>query len=100
MFNNDNNINLGIPARHSGCMRGVNRYTVRENKDHQHSREDDSRSSVGYGLNGFSLASVYAPVQNFTNIYDCETGLSKGTIFSELDLPFVCGGMNGGNNRG
>jgi len=56
--------------------------------------------SYAYGLYGYPLASVYAPVQNFENIYDCETGLSRGTIFSELDLPFICGGMNGGVNRG
>ena len=33
------------------------------------------------GLVGYPLASVYAPLQSFEDIYDFETGLSRGTIF-------------------
>ena len=50
---------------------------------------------------GFPLASVYAPTQMFRNLYDRETALSRGTIFKELDLPFM--GMTvkeGGSCRG
>ena len=50
---------------------------------------------------GFPLASVYAPTQVFRNLYDRETALSRGTIFKELDLPFM--GMTvtkGGSCRG
>ncbi|MBR5308652.1 MAG: spore coat associated protein CotJA [Clostridia bacterium] len=52
------------------------------------------------GLRGYPLASVYSPLQNFEDIYDLETGLTRGTIFQRLDLPFVCGGMSGGVARG
>ena len=53
-----------------------------------------------WGLSGYPLASVYAPLQSFSELYDLKTALDRGTIFRELDLPFVCGGMKGGNCRG
>ena len=50
---------------------------------------------------GFPLASVYAPTQVFRNLYDCETALSHGTIFEELDLPFLGLSVSkGGSCRG
>ena len=39
-------------------------------------------------LSGRSLAMVYSPRQAFTDLYDTETGLTRGTIFARLDLPF------------
>lgn len=57
-------------------------------------------SSSTWGLRGYPLAQVYSPLQNFTEIYDCENALTRGTIFAQLDLPFVCGGMTGGASRG
>ena len=42
-----------------------------------------------WGLDGHPLASVYAPLQHFRNLYDRDTALSRGTIFTELDLPFM-----------
>ena len=53
-----------------------------------------------WGLSGYPLASVYAPLQSFSELYDLKTALKCGTLFSELDLPFVGGGMKGGNCRG
>ncbi len=53
-----------------------------------------------WGLTGYPLASVYAPLQNFTELYDIDTALTRGTVFSELDLPFVCGEQKGGCCRG
>jgi hypothetical protein len=35
------------------------------------------------------LAMVYAVSQQFRNVYDPATGLAKGTVFAELDLPFT-----------
>ena len=43
----------------------------------------------GWGLKGRPLASVYAPIQEFDNLYELDKGFSAGTIFSELDLPFM-----------
>lgn len=42
-----------------------------------------------------SLAMAYVMWQEWRKIYDYEKGLSRGTIFEELDLPFTAykGGM-------
>ena len=63
----------------------------------------------GWGLVGYPLAMVYSPIQEWRELYDCEMGFSRGTIFKELDLPFLatwgddapscqrgCGGMRNG----
>lgn len=54
------------------------------------------------GVEGRSLAMVYAPVQAWRNAYDPGTALHRGTLFRELDLPFMGGGKTdrGGNCRG
>ena len=44
-----------------------------------------------WGLENYPLASVYSPIQHWRNLYEPEEALSKGTLFKELDLPFVCG---------
>ena len=56
---------------------------------------------TSWGLVGYPLASVFAPLQNFAELYDLDTALTRGTIFKELDLPFVCGDSpRGGSCRG
>ena len=40
-------------------------------------------------FDGYPLAMVYAVNQHFRNINDPATGLARGTIFAELDLPFL-----------
>ena len=45
--------------------------------------------SPTYGVKGYPLAMVYSPVQEFGNLYEIDKGFNKGTIFSELDLPFM-----------
>lgn len=59
------------------------------------------RSGSKWGLDGYPLAMVYAPLQNFCALYEPEKGLSRGTIFSQLDLPLKCVGHHGrgGVNR-
>ena len=39
-----------------------------------------------------SLSMVYAPYQSWQNLYDEETGLSRGTIFKDLDKPLCTAG--------
>lgn len=57
----------------------------------------------GWGLGNHPLAMVYAPCQGFHSLYDLDTALVRGTLFSELDLPLeavggnrssVCGGCS------
>lgn len=54
---------------------------------------DDKAEVVPYrktwGLTEYPLAMVYSPIQEWRELYDNETGLSRGTIFKELDLPFL-----------
>ena len=42
----------------------------------------------GWGLKDHPLAMVYSPWQSFCALYDEDTAFSRGTLFSELDLPF------------
>ena len=42
-----------------------------------------------WGIKGYPLATVYSPAQEFDNLYELDKGFSAGTIFSELDLPFM-----------
>ena len=43
------------------------------------------------------LAMVYSPRQSWRELYDPEMGFTKGTLFKELDKPFMGGG--GAENR-
>lgn len=47
-------------------------------------------------LAGMALAMAYVPWQNWREIYDVCKGLQTGTIFGELDKPFL---GRGGCNR-
>ncbi len=42
--------------------------------------------------NEFVIAMAYVPWQSFKNLYNNSTGLKRGTIFEELDKPFLGGG--------
>ena len=44
----------------------------------------------GWGLRGYPLAMVFSPCQSFHALYDPETALGRGTLFTELDLPLGC----------
>ncbi len=72
------------------------------------SKEDDctahgcgsNTAAARWGIKGHPLAMVYAPMQEWRSLYDLDTALSRGTLFAELDLPFLGGGckMGGGKN--
>ncbi len=70
--------------------------------DIKHDRSGHDTDRRGWGLCGYPLGSVYAPLQEWRAVYDIETGLSRGTIFRELDMPWYGsgGGMRGGCCRG
>ena len=60
-----------------------------------HTHENGGGGCVGYegcghdswGLCEYPLAMVYAPCQMFRGLHDPATALSRGTLFTELDLP-------------
>ncbi len=54
-------------------------------------QNDGCGTGSRWGLVGYPLASVYAPLQEWCELYDEERALKAGTIFAQLDLPFVCG---------
>ena len=46
-------------------------------------------------LDQLPLAMAYVPMQSWTTTYELDTALEKGTIFPDLDLPFLGrGGIN------
>ena len=51
----------------------------------------DGACRSSWGLDGYPVGMVYAPIQRFDRILDLDTAMHKGTIFEELDLPFKCG---------
>ena len=89
----DNRINDDVLSR----ILGSDSCTVPTcNAEHEKSEHRHS-----WGLKNYPLAMVYAVDQCFDEIYDLEHALEAGTVFKELDLPFM--GMTvtkGGNCRG
>ncbi len=64
--------------------------------DSNRSRRDMGRySQQGRGscsfekMDQYPLAMAYVPWQKFGSTYELEKGFHKGTIFPELDLPFM-----------
>lgn len=54
-----------------------------------------------WGLRDHPLGMVYAPWQDFSDLYDRDTALRQGTIFRKLDLPFRGESVRrGGAHRG
>ena len=39
------------------------------------------------------IAMAYVPRQTWKTVYEPETALRVGTVFPELDLPLLCGGV-------
>ncbi len=62
---------------------------------HQHSH-GARQGEHGWGLREYPLGMVYSPYQEWRNIYKEDTALSRGTLFSELDLPFEGKNCKGG----
>lgn len=45
-------------------------------------------STQTWGLQDHPLAMVYSPLQSFKGLFDTDAALSRGTLFSDLYLPF------------
>lgn len=52
-------------------------------------KKSDCSAKHSWGLENYPLAMVYSPLQKFDNLFDIDTALNKGTLFCELDLPFM-----------
>ena len=82
---------MGVPSRDSVLSRSdfspseyKNISPVFANQP-SHTQNTSPRS---WGLKDHPLAMVFSPLQCFSKLYDEDTALSRGTLFSELDLPF------------
>lgn len=54
---------------------------------------ETSQRSMGSGsVDSLALAMAYVPWQQWSETYEMERGFCRGTIFPQLDLPFLCGG--------
>lgn len=60
----------------------------------------DNIGSVDKCLDKLPLAMSYVPMQKWRNIYDTGMALQVGTIFQELDLPFLAAGNKCGGRGG
>ena len=49
----------------------------------------DGQINGNVRLNDLPLAMAYVPMQKWRDIYSSEVGFERGTIFAELDKPFV-----------
>lgn len=50
--------------------------------------ENDSSSNMGEDINSMPIGMAYVPMQVWRDIYEQDKGMMRGTIFSELDMPF------------
>ena len=55
-------------------------------------RNCNGRPDTSYVRDEFVVAMAYVPWQYFTTVYDTDKALEVGTIFPELDKPFLAGG--------
>ena len=85
-------------AGNGGCGRMGNGNgcgnTSRERTGNGNGCGNAENGNRGRGFHDHPLAMVYSPYQHFREIYTPDTALDRGTLFSELDLPF-----EGGNRR-
>ena len=98
MYTEINNFSRCRVSDRGACRNGAPapepRREMQENGSCNHN--DGCGNGVAWGLVGYPLASVYAPLQEFKELYDEERALKSGTLFSQLDLPF----MSGKNGKG
>ena len=52
-------------------------------------RNDVQNNEMSLFPQNISLAMAYVPYQNWQNIYDIDDGFKAGTIFADLDKPFL-----------
>ncbi len=63
--------------------------------------QDDNGNSVTLPpLHGYPLAMVYSPYQDFRDLYEADAALARGTLFRELDKPFLAGSAACMGSRG
>lgn len=59
-------------------------------------QNNNTARRLGWGLEEYPLAMMYAPYQVWRHIYALDVALERGTLFGELDLPFEATKSNRG----
>ena len=78
--------NAGFYGNRGNVRRSV---PVPQNSPSARYRQEDCGHSRSDSLNGMPLAMAYVPWQQWQNIYEPCRALERGTIFEELDKPFL-----------
>ena len=60
---------------------------------------DPDNAQGTHPMNHISLGMVYCPPQQWREVYDVETALSRGTMFRELDMPWEVPAPTGKGGR-
>lgn len=81
---------IGMPVR------GIRDYGCYNCPEHEYIRHDhEMHGCVESACDAVDVCRVgmtYVPMQRWRDIYDPKKALSRGTIFAELDMPFLGGG--------
>lgn len=51
--------------------------------------ESENGDMSAMPLDSLPIAMAYVPMQKWQRLYEPEVALERGTLFSELDLPFI-----------
>lgn len=77
-------------------IKSINDYGCYQCPKPEYTRPNDVMSVYGESAcNAVDVCRVgmaYVPMQRWRDIYEQEKALSRGTIFAELDMPFLGGG--------
>ena len=80
------------PADHDcpcDTSRDMNTDTVCEAGQHSHCGSQNNQSVICVSTEKFPVGMAYVPMQSWSSLYDYQKALSRGTLFPELDKPFI-----------
>lgn len=60
-----------------------------ENSENTTAEDTSYMGEMGMFPKCISLAMAYVPWQKFQKLYETDVGFNRGTLFQELDLPFI-----------
>ena len=64
-----------------------------ENSENIVVEDTSNMNEMGTFPRCLSLAMAYVPWQRFRKLYEPDVGFNRGTLFEELDLPFIGEGV-------
>lgn len=76
--------------RRGQCQRSFSSAPAHSEREYSVRVEENTENCCMHDpLNGLPIAMAYVPWQEWKNIYAAEKALCRGTIFEELDKPFL-----------